>query len=861
MDFDKFAEGTPDVDVTDPLALYKTLDRERSHVELRPGQEALLEAWAIRRNERDLVLKLATGAGKTTTGLLMLYSHMRETRRPCLFLCPTNQLVDQVAEESKRCGVPAVTVTGGAGEIPPEALMGEAVLITSVQNVFQARAGHFKKAAFYAILIDDAHAAIDIVRQKFRLTFPHAHPVYKKLRGLFKDALKNQNMGAAAAIDAEYSVGAVEVPYWAWAAQLDAVSKILTDAAKAEDAAYKASRANHSKHTATDLPFTWGLISSCLMGMRCAFSEVMVEIAPEVCPVDRVQTYDRAERRIFMSATISDESVLVRELACSPAAANTPIELEDAGGMGERMVLVPRLMAATKASSITWPHLATLCSKVAKKHAVVILTPTRHAAEQWQQITGAEVVLKSSDVPKAVRDLLALRELRGLGPGKLVVFANRYDGIDLPDGACRLLVLDGAPMAYSLMDSIDAACRGAASVRRRAVMHKIEQGLGRAVRSPSDYSAIILFGNDLVALISHVETRSELTHQTRKQIEFGLEIAKGVKQQDDGKWQLEVETLINQCLGRDPGWKRAYQTKVKLVATAPDVQLRASRIEQAWVERTAWEKFINNQGADGAEIVHKFVNTNHPGDDIAAFLLQRAAWYVRNEEPARSLEWQRWAREHDPQLLMPPEGVKYVKRAVSAKRTAVKVLEWLNEYDNLNAAIACVEDVRSQLIFSPEASTERFEQALCDLGRMLGLDSSRPEREFRDGPDVLWMEGQTVVPLEAKSGVGEGTTAISKHDAGQLTQSAKWAADTYPERQGHVPMIAHTSSVQGENARLPDGTRVLTPKHLTDMLDALGALVAAASHGPRDADEIAKLLVKHRLTLPQILAERTAKVT
>ncbi len=55
MDFDKFAEGTPDVDVTDPLALYKTLDRERSHVELRPGQEALLEAWAIRRNERDLV--------------------------------------------------------------------------------------------------------------------------------------------------------------------------------------------------------------------------------------------------------------------------------------------------------------------------------------------------------------------------------------------------------------------------------------------------------------------------------------------------------------------------------------------------------------------------------------------------------------------------------------------------------------------------------------------------------------------------------------------------------------------------------------------------------------------------------------
>lgn len=72
MNFDELAEGTPDVDPKDPIALYNTLDHKQSHVELRPAQRQLLEAWAKRRHEHDIVLKLATGAGKTTVGLVLL---------------------------------------------------------------------------------------------------------------------------------------------------------------------------------------------------------------------------------------------------------------------------------------------------------------------------------------------------------------------------------------------------------------------------------------------------------------------------------------------------------------------------------------------------------------------------------------------------------------------------------------------------------------------------------------------------------------------------------------------------------------------------------------------------------------------
>jgi replicative superfamily II helicase len=140
MDFDKFADGGADLDPTDPIALYDSLDPQTTHVDLRPAQIQILRSWSERRKQRDIVIKLATGAGKTTVGLVALYSHMLETQRPCMFLCPTNQLVGQVIHESKRCGVPAVEVLGGQ-DIPPEALSGAALVVTSVQSIFQARAG------------------------------------------------------------------------------------------------------------------------------------------------------------------------------------------------------------------------------------------------------------------------------------------------------------------------------------------------------------------------------------------------------------------------------------------------------------------------------------------------------------------------------------------------------------------------------------------------------------------------------------------------------------------------------------------------------------------------------------------------
>ena len=843
MDFTQLGGGSAGVDPKDPIALYGSLDKKQSHVEPRPAQTEILTAWATRRDERDVVLKLATGAGKTTLGLLMLYSHMLETKRPCLFLCPTNQLVGQVVTESERCGIPAVVV-GGGQEIPPDALAGNSIVVTSVQSVFQARAGRFESAHFYAIVIDDAHTAVDIVRQQFTVTVPKSEQLYKDLLNLFAHALRDQSRGTAEEIISGHAVGALEVPYWVWHQQLDTVTKTLSALAKSEDDAYKVRRAG----SLSGLPLHYGLIKNCLDGCRCFFSSKALEIAPEVPPVERVRTYHGAARRIFMSATISDEAVLVRELGCADSAARNPIQATDAGGVGERMILVPRLMASSPSTAAGWKDITELCSRVAARKAVVVLTPTIQSAKRWEE-TGALVVTDTNGVPDAVEHLRTYQ--RGL-----VVFANRYDGIDLPDEACRVLVLDGLPVAYSLMDMVDMACRGGGSVRRRALMQKIEQGMGRGVRSSSDYAVIILQGDDLVSRISMHENRTQLTDQTRRQLELGFTIAQNVKAA--GNWQTEIETMVNQCLTRDAGWRGLYQTHAK----APGAPATTDKVSlaRAVAEREAWNNHVSNRGRDAAATLRAFLNAHASAidQDVKAFLLQRVAWYLRKDDPADSLAVQTQARELDHALLMPSSGVQYRKGASSASSCGAKFAAWIDSFVHPNAVLAAIDELAAKLIFSEAAPHEPFEEALCSLGKILGFESSRPETEFREGPDVLWLEGQFAVPLEAKNRTGPDTPEIAKHVAGQLMQSEEWTKRTHSERSKVVPVSVHPRSKLGRQASLPAAARVMTPAVVNGILDSLRVAVSALTRtGNTTApDEATRKLTEQQLTLPAILKTR-----
>lgn len=70
IDFSKKIGTKPKVKQVNPIEIYNSLDRKTDAGPLRPVQERVLKEWGSnRRDDRNLIVKLHTGEGKTLIGL------------------------------------------------------------------------------------------------------------------------------------------------------------------------------------------------------------------------------------------------------------------------------------------------------------------------------------------------------------------------------------------------------------------------------------------------------------------------------------------------------------------------------------------------------------------------------------------------------------------------------------------------------------------------------------------------------------------------------------------------------------------------------------------------------------------------
>jgi hypothetical protein len=73
-----------------------------------------------------------------------------------------------------------------------------------------------------------------------------------------------------------------------------------------------------SRHANTDaVQFTWPLIKDALRHTFCLVSGTQIAIAPYIAPLHMFGSYANAQHRIFMSATVTDDSFLVKGLGLS----------------------------------------------------------------------------------------------------------------------------------------------------------------------------------------------------------------------------------------------------------------------------------------------------------------------------------------------------------------------------------------------------------------------------------------------------------------------------------------------------------------------------------------------------------------
>lgn len=403
------------------------------------------------------------------------------------------------------------------------------------------------------------------------------------------------------------------------------------------------------------------------------------------------------------------------------------------------------------------------------------------------------------------------------------------------------------PTGLSLFEQYLLSVLPGSPLLRGNQAQKIEQGLGRGVRSGSDYCVVLLTGNDLVTFVSWKENQQLLSPETRRQIEIGQTLAKQT-QQEEGSPEQRFRDLVRPCLMQDPAWKRYHLQKMSHLSQATSDE---SRLKLAKMEREAIARFHSGAPLEGANIVQKALADLGltKGPDFGWYL-QMAAALTHKADPARAQEMQRRAHEANRNLFKPIEGIKYQRLMAQTGLQATRVLNWVSGHEESNAIPVAFNTVLGKLSFGGDSF--EFEQAWAELGDMLGFEGQRPEKEYGSGPDVLWSmtDGHYLVQ-EAKSGAKVQRSAIYKDDVAQLSVSVNWFLQEYGERHPFTPVLIHPALVCAADAFAPDGTVVHTPDCSAKLHRQLAEFAGALASKAPDAwtvEEVSLLLAAHHLT-------------
>ena len=180
VDFGKMMKMAQTPVPTDPIEIYKNLDLTATVGDLRPVQEEILSKWySDLFEQKDIILKLHTGEGKTLIGMLMLLSRLNKGFGPCIYVCPNKQLAEQASLDANKFGIQHILL--GDGEIPTDFLESKKILITHVQKVFNGLSQFkFDNRAIRVgtFVLDDSHACIDAIRSSFTIKISRNEPLF-----------------------------------------------------------------------------------------------------------------------------------------------------------------------------------------------------------------------------------------------------------------------------------------------------------------------------------------------------------------------------------------------------------------------------------------------------------------------------------------------------------------------------------------------------------------------------------------------------------------------------------------------------------------------------------------------------------
>lgn len=796
VDFNKLLGNKSKSNEVNPLLIFERLDKETDKADLRRNQETILTEWYEKYQERkDTIVKLHTGQGKTLVGLLMLQSSMNAGLGPSVYLCPDTYLVSQTVKEAKSFGIKTIEFSDWS--TPIEFLNSQAILVTTCSKLFNGLSvfgvvGSGKEPIrLGALVMDDAHACIDIIQDSFSVTIPRKvnsqeHPLYKELWNIFQESLMRQGAGTCMdIIDGAYSTMAV--PFWIWYEKNKEVLSLLRN--------YK---------NIDEIKFSWDLIKNNITNLTCVFSGQGVQISPRLVPIDLLPSFTNAKRRIFLSATLNEDAFLVKDLNLETTSVVEPLTLKDVTWSGERMILIPTLLhpSLTRESIIEW------LSRFSEKNGdfgIMSLVPSNKRALDWiaqgGKITAVRNLAQSIDELK--------KSIQSKTARNITILVNKYDGIDLPDSTCRVLCLDSMPSHISLIDKYTQEMRPDSFIIRRQMAQRLEQGIGRAIRGSSDWCIVIITGNDVTNFVSERTKREFLSNETKTQIEIAEQLTDQMKEEEGHKLKI-IEDLVKQCINREEGWREYYRKTMDKVKLNP---LNNDYLELSKLEREAELEYLDGQYKKASELIRKIIDNSNEED--VGWYFQLMATYLYPLSPTDSMDKQVKAFSKNNRLHMPEKGVVYKKLLNASITREELILDWMRQQESHSSLIIKLSVILDSVSFTSQSDS--FEDGIEKLGTLLGFASHRPEKTSRTGPDNMWhISGKQYWIISCKNMVKMDRNVIHKKESSQLNTDIAWFNENYADCKP-IPILIHPANTLDSDAFLNEPSYAITKEKLDSL--------------------------------------------
>lgn len=750
----KFRLAKPEESIPESIVLmFRDLDRDASVKFLYAHQDKILEEYHSKHlNNKDVAIELPTGTGKTLVGLLIAEYRRRAFKEKIVFLCPTKQLCFQVAERASRYGIKTSVFIGSQKSYNSSDFLmyqqGKSIAITTYSGIFNTNPRINDPDL---VICDDAHAADNYVASLWTVSIDSKknHDLYKALYIKIKPCLPENITFVVDFGGVKYNSTCIDlVPNISLQLnnKFGEIVEVIEDFLDVYD----------------DLRYPWSNISSNLSSCLFYITPEKIEIRPFIPPTQNHSPFFQAKQHIYMSATFGEDGDIERLFGVKNIS-KIPIPKEwNTRSTGRRLILFPGLSETDDNDALD----LSLAMIKNMSRALVITTDDRNINSWEKRLKSTHSIIKSEKIEKSMDEFIKSQK------PSVLLLATRYDGIDLCGDQCRFILIDGKPSGSGLQEKYFITRLGASTQLKNRIRTRITQAMGRCTRDESDYSIVIIYGNDLTDWLCSRSNTCDMHPELQAEIAFGIENSTELPVTDF------IET-IDILLNHSSEWQdaendiRTRRNTYSRTTSSINKLLASSMKYEIDYTYNSWKSNHENAFQDALKVL----SVLEGGIEIQPY---RSFWQYQ----AATSAFLAWVNSND--LSFKTSAIQYLKQASTTSRH----ITWLgklisqisgnnDQYDNhlpLHDIFLEVNDLLSrwkivgnryhkevaEVLENIECQeAEKFEAGLETLGKMLGAKTHRWDKSDKGTPDGLWIFGSLFAfVFEAKTD-GNSNRSIS----------------------------------------------------------------------------------------------------